>query len=115
MDPKFQTSFIPKGPATNAGAVNFADRHKGQGLFGFIATLVFGISVVAALGVFGYNLYLTSQIAQMGTDLAAAKASLDPDTINQISRLNSRIVSTQTLLAQHTVLSPFFDFELSST
>jgi hypothetical protein len=65
--------------------------------------------------VFGYNLYLSSNITKMGNDLADARTKLDPDTINQISRLNSRIISTQTLLAQHTVLSPFFDFLESTT
>ena len=115
MDPKFQSSFIPKGPVASAGSINPADRNKGRSFFGFVATIIFVLSVVAALGVFGYSLYLSSNIAKMGNDLTTAKASLDPTTINQISRLNSRIISTQTLLAQHTVVSPFFDFLETST
>ncbi len=110
MDPKFQTSFIPKGPTISSGAVAMTERNKGRGLFGFLATLIFILAIVAGLGVFGYNLYLSSQISKMGDDLASARTSLDPETIKEISRLNSRITSTQTLLSQHTVLSPFFDF-----
>jgi hypothetical protein len=94
---------------------NLANKNKGRGLFGFLATVIFILAIVAAGGVFGYNLYLTSNIAQMGNDLTTAKASLDPSTINQISRLNSRIIATQTLLANHTILSPFFSFLESST
>jgi hypothetical protein len=115
MDPKFQTSFIPKGPATSSGVANMATRNKGRGLLGFLATVIFMLAIVAGLGVFGYNLFLTSQISKMGEDLTAARASLEPETINQISRLNSRITSTATLLGEHTVLSPFFDFLESAT
>ena len=115
MDPKFQSSFIPKGPVTSSGLANLSNKENKIGIFGFLATLVFILTLVASGVVFGYNLYLTSSIAQMGNDLTTAKASLDPTTINQISRLNSRIVSTQAILGTHIVLSPFFAFLESST
>ena len=115
MDPKFQSSFIPKGPVTSSGVANLTNRDKGRSLFGFLATIFFILSLAVALGVFGYNFYLSSNISKMGNDLSTARASLDPTTINQISRLNSRIISTQTLLNQHTILSPFFDFLDAST
>ncbi len=115
MDPKFQSSFIPKGPVTSSGMANLSNQNKGRGFFGFLASLIFILAIVAAAGVFGYNLFLTSNIAQMGNDLTTARASLDPDVINQISRLNSRIISTQTLLSKHIVLSPLFAFLETST
>lgn len=115
MDPKFQSSFIPKGPVMSSGMANLSNQNKGKGFFGFLASLIFILAIVAAAGVFGYNLFLTSNIAQMGNDLTTARASLDPDTINQISRLNSRIISTQALLSKHVVLSPLFAFLETST
>ncbi len=115
MDPKFQSSFIPKGPVTTSGVASLAEKKKGRGFFGFLATVIFILAIVTALAVFGYNLYLSSNIAKMGSDLTTARASLDPDVINQISRLNSRIISTQELISKHTILSPFFDFLESST
>jgi hypothetical protein len=115
MDPKFQSSFIPKGPVTSSGVANLSQKPTSRGLFSFLATIIFVLSLIAGVVVFGYNFYLTSNIAKMGNDLTTAKASLDPYTINQISRLNSRIISTQTLLSSHVVLSPLFDFLENST
>jgi hypothetical protein len=115
MEPKFQSSFIPKGPLATSGQMAGIQQTKKHGLFGFIASGIFVISIVLAIGVFGYKLYLRSSITKMGSDLTAAKAKLDPDTIDQISRLNARLIATQTLLDNHVVLSPFFAFLEAST
>jgi len=100
-------------PTTGArGAV--IDRGE-KSFFGFISLIVFIITVLLSGGVFAYKLYLNSQIAQMGTNLTAASATLDPSSINQMVDLNARIVSVQNLLAHHIVLSPLFAFIESST
>jgi len=115
MDPKFQSSFIPKGP-TAPSSIVFKTKSPKQGtLFGLLSTLIFVLSLLAALGVFGYGYYLNSRIIKMGMDLDVARANLDPETIKEIVRLNARIVGTEKLLANHSVLSPFFDFLESKT
>lgn len=114
MEPKFQSSFIPKGPIGTPATFSSTNQSKG-GLVGFIAIILFVLAVAASLGVFAYNFYLTSSIAKMGTNLEAARATLEPESIKEITRLNSRIVSTQELVSNHTVLSPLFDFLESST
>ncbi|MFZ2049286.1 MAG: hypothetical protein WAV25_03265 [Minisyncoccia bacterium] len=113
MDPKFQSSFIPKGPV--ASPASFAAPKKSGGLFGFIASVIFFIAVVISAGLFGYEKYLLSSIAQRGDDLKQAKEALNPDLIKDLLKLNSRINSTQDILSKHTVLSPLFDFLESTT
>jgi hypothetical protein len=115
MDPKFQSSFIPKGsmPTVNARGVS-VDRGE-RSFFGFLSLIIFIITVLLAGGVFAYKLYLNSEITQMGANLTTASATLDPTTIDQMVDLNARIVSVQSLLAQHVVLSPLFAFIESST
>ena len=115
MDPKFQSSFIPKGPMPTAGGrAAYVDKGD-RSFFGFISLIIFIITVVLSVGVFAYQIYLNSQIAQMGSDLTSANATLDPSSINQMVALNARIVSVQDLLSHHVVLSPLFAFLESST
>ncbi len=113
MDPKFQSSFIPKGPV--ASPASFTTPKKSGGLFGFIASVIFFIAVAISAGLFGYEKYLLSSIAQRGDDLKQAKEALNPDLIKDLLKLNSRINSTEDILSKHTVLSPLFDFLESST
>ena len=115
MDPKFQSSFIPKGPIVSSSTISGGSRTPSHGLFGFIASVVFFIVVLLAAGLFGYEKYLLSSIAQRGDDLNKAREALNPGTIRDLLKLNSRIVSTQDILSKHTVLSPLFDFLESST
>jgi len=113
MDPKFQSSFIPKGPV--ASPASFAPPKKSGGLFGFIASVIFFIAVAISAGLFGYEKYLLSSITQRGDHLKQAKEALNPDLIKDLLKLNSRINSTEDILSKHTVLSPLFDFLESST
>lgn len=110
MDPKFQSSFIPKGPLVPSSAVFKTQPARHGTLLGFLSTWIFVLSIVAALAVFGYEFYLNSSITKMGGDLEAARANLEPDTIKEMARLDARIVGTEKLLTNHAVLSPLFDF-----
>lgn len=116
MEPKFQSSFIPKSPVTSAvlGA-SMGRKPQGKSLFVFLSMVIFSLSVLLALGVFGYKFYLKYSIEQMGTDLENARSTLEPEIIRELTRLDNRIVSSQKLLAQHQVLSPLFRFLESST
>jgi hypothetical protein len=115
MDPKFQSSFIPKGPVATGSPLTESYGRTHTTLFAFISTTVFVISVVLAVGIFGYDRYLLAHIGTLGNDLTAAKQSLQPDTINALVRANQRILSTKTLLSQHVALSPFFDYLETAT
>src|SRR3989344_7757374 len=111
MDPKFQSSFIPKGPAAPSAAVfKTPPKKTSGGVIGFLAKFVFIISLLLAVGVYGYVFYLKSNIDKMGGELEMARAALDVESINEIVRLNNRIIGTEELLSKHTVLIPLFEF-----
>ncbi len=115
MEPKFQSSFIPKGPIAQGPVTGARISRGGKSFFGLIATLIFAIALLSSIGVFGYRFYLSRSITSMGTDLEAARQNLQPSTITELTRLNSRLISTQRLLTNHSVLSPLFDFLETST
>ncbi len=83
---------------------------RGSGFMGVIAFLIFAVALLGSIGVYGYQKFLESRIAKMGSDLEAARQSLEADALNQVMRLNSRIESTQKIVDSHTAMSPLFDF-----
>jgi hypothetical protein len=115
MEPKFQSSFIPKGPIATTGTATRISREAGRSVLGTLAVFIFTFAILLSLGVFGYEFYLKANISKMTGNLATARASLEPETIKQISDLDSRIISTRDLLESHIVLSPLFDYLENST
>lgn len=112
MEPKFQSSFIPKGPVSSSPLTPdtpFKKTHR-KSLFGTIAALLFTLSVLAAGGLFGYKIFLDKQIEQMGSSLERAKETLQPEVIDKLVRLDNRILSTNKLVSSHRVIVPLFEF-----
>lgn len=114
VEPKFQSSFIPKNPAV-AGAPAGLVRREGKNLFSFLSLVIFIISVVLAAGTFGYKYYLKYSIGNMGADLERARAALSSEVIDELVRLDNRIISTENLISRHRVLTPLFEFLEVST
>lgn len=117
MDPKFQSSFIPKGPfaPTSLGAPIGRKVKEEKTLFGFLALVIFILSILLALGMFGYKYYLKYRIDKMGDDLAEAQAALEPDTIHELTRLDNQINTTKSLISKHRAITPLFEFLQRST
>ncbi|MDZ4205882.1 MAG: hypothetical protein U1C12_01585 [Patescibacteria group bacterium] len=116
MEPKFQSSFIPKGPiSSTAPGAPMGRKTEEKSLFSYSAQIVFSVSVFLALGVFGYKFYLKYSIDKMGVDLENARATLQSEVIRELTRLDNRIISSQELIAQHQILSPLFEFLEVST
>ncbi len=117
MEPKFQSSFIPKGPIVSnvPGAPIGRRTRQEKSLFYILASTVFIVSVLSALGVFGYKFYLKYSIDKMGADLEDARMTLQPEVIRELTRLDNRLLSSQKLLARHQILSPLFEFFEVST
>ena len=86
-----------------------------KSLFSFLAWIIFNISVVLALGMFGYKFYLKYSIDQMGVDLENARATLQSEVISELTRLNNRITSSRELILAHQNLSSLFAFLEVST
>ncbi len=107
MDPKFQTSFIPKKPliqTTNnkqPRTVNF---------FTLISLIIFITTVILAAGVWGYEKYLTKNITALETTLNTELEKFDPTLVAELGRLDIRLKSAKNLLNQHIALSSLFEF-----
>lgn len=116
MEPKFQSSFIPRGPVASV-AINqpLTKRKTEHSLLGFLAGIIFTLSVVAALGAVGYKWWLGRSIINMKAELEAGKAAIDQETVAEITRLNNRIIAAENLINKHRVVSPLFRFLESTT
>lgn len=120
MEPKFQSTFIPKGPLSAATpASSFArpatSSVSAKDIFSFIAHLIFGLSLLMAIGVFGYKYFLNRQIEQMNSAIESGRAALSIGTISELTRLSDRIASTKEIVEQHRIISPVFNFLMEST
>lgn len=105
MDPRFQTSFIPKKPLISTTKPS----SKTINLFALVATLIFVSTIALAVGVYFYNNLLLSQITDSKATLERAKGAFEPDTINKIVRLDNRINVAEGLLNNHIASSYLFD------
>ncbi|MBA3550906.1 hypothetical protein H0W32_01715 [Patescibacteria group bacterium] len=107
MDPKFQTTFIPKKPliqTTNNRSprtINF---------FTLISLIVFITTAILAAGVWGYQKYLTKNIITLETTLNTELEKFEPALVADLGRLDTRLKSAKSLLNQHIALSSLFDF-----
>ena len=81
MEPRFQSSFIPKNPtATSASSVAMGRGIKEKNhLLYLISLFVFWLSIFFALALFGYKFYLKNRISTMGSDLNQALTRIQPE------------------------------------
>lgn len=104
VPPTIPTSFVPHSAAS--------DMRRTPGdfavAFGFIAYFVCGLSIVAALAVFGYGHLLAAQKTAKDKQLADADAALDPATVTNFVRLRDRLSSGAQLLQNHVAYSGLF-------
>ena len=108
MEPKFQTSFIPKKPigsATGTG-VNVI---RTTNAFSVAATVVFIITLLTTGGLFFYSNLLSRQIEQADADILVSQEAYKPEEIKQLVDINDRIISAKKLLENHVVVSNLLD------
>lgn len=104
MDPQVQTSFIPKQALANQA------RGGGMGLFFLLALLVFAMSLLAAGAAFGYTQVLDNRITSKDKDLREAEGAFDAASIQELLRLDTRMIQTKNLLDSHVSPSAVFGF-----
>ncbi len=111
MDPQVSGSFIPKKPLV-------ADVRAGtsaMGLFMLLSILIFVTSLVAAGAVFAYTQFLKSSIAFKQDSLSKAQNAYDPGVIEDLIRLDDRIVESRNVLGAHVAPSAVFAFLSNQT
>lgn len=110
MDPKLQTSFIPK---KNTGENR--RRSIPLGFFTIFGYIVFGLSVVAAVGLFSANFLLTRSIAAQDAELLAKVKSFDSRSVNDLIRFDTRLETAKKILASHLATSAIFSLLSQNT
>ncbi|HEY0907930.1 MAG TPA: hypothetical protein VGE35_01130 [Candidatus Paceibacterota bacterium] len=111
MDPRFQTSFIPKKPIV----AQPGRAPSSVNLFSLLATIVFIVALALSGGVYFYKELTQKQIDANKVSLEKAKGAFEPETINQIVRLDTRLENGKKILGNHIAVTPFFDFLSSIT
>ncbi len=111
MEPKFQTSFIPKKPiVASQGVVK-----KSIDFFAIIATILFLGSLILSATVYAWKYTLTKQVELKEASLVKAREQFDQSFIGYVNRLNSRIETSRSLLDNHVGASTIFGFLASHT
>lgn len=111
MDKSFQTSFIPKKPITEVSL----QTSEPVSIFSFIAIVLLVGSIVSAGGLYLYKNYLLNQKSISEQSLIAARDSFEPKTIKTLELFDTRTNISKQLLANHMVMTPFFDTLASLT
>ncbi|HCC05077.1 TPA: hypothetical protein DEP58_02100 [Patescibacteria group bacterium] len=114
MEPKFNTSFIPKKSlqadvsATAGGKNRFVRRHDVHGPGYYLMFMVFLTSVVVSLGVFGYTKIVESNIQEKIARLERQKEAFDEETVAMLSRADKHITNAKKILEGHVAVSELF-------
>jgi len=111
MEPKFQTSFIPKKPIVSSQGV----AKESINFFMIIAVVIFLGSIVLSAAVYGYKFFLDKNIKDLQSSLVTASGQFDQDFISSVNRLNTRIETSKDLLNKHVSASTIFGFLGSHT
>jgi H2-forming N5,N10-methylenetetrahydromethanopterin dehydrogenase-like enzyme len=104
MEPKFQTSFIPKKPIGSSQGLGISVI-RGNNILSVIATVVFIVTVLTAGSLFFYKNILINQVSVADKSVIDTQIVLGTDTILKLVDLDTRIKSARILLEKHAVVS----------
>ena len=108
METKFQTSFIPK---KNMAPVSQTSSTSGSStsILLIIGVFLFVVSVLAAAGVYGWQVYLNSQRNTYDQALKSLQSNIDVQQIAIMKVMASKIDLASTILQNHVAVSQVFD------
>jgi hypothetical protein len=115
MEPKFQTSFIPKKAVT---AIPMSTKRTGTrsfGLISIITVIMFLGSIALSVGAFLYLQFTKQAIAEKTEQLTRARAAFDISLIEDLKRLDTRMKAADEIMGKHTKLTSLFDLLEEST
>ena len=108
MEVGVPTSFIPHDATTALSPHHYEQAGGLTDLLTLLAVVSFVASSVLGVGTFFYLQYLTNQSMQMQNQIKTVQASLDTGLFKQMTRLDTRMNSAETLLESHIAPSSFF-------
>jgi Fimbrial assembly protein (PilN) len=114
MEPKFNTSFIPKKSlqadvSNTSSNERFVGRRSVQGPGFYLSVLVFVIVLILSAGVFGYTKIVENSIEQMIKSLEEQKSSFSIESIDTLLKADTHLANVETLLNRHVAVSEVFD------
>jgi len=107
MEPKFQTSFIPKKSLYDSTSTR--PKASRMSLLTLLAVIVFLLSLALAGGAFVYGKFTSINIDRKAKELEEAKAAFNPELINELSRLSKKMSVAEDLLNSHISASEIFE------
>ncbi|TSC70388.1 MAG: Uncharacterized protein CEO12_412 [Parcubacteria group bacterium Gr01-1014_46] len=103
MEPRFQTSFIPKKQIGDQS--DYSDKIRETDIFSLAATMISIVTVVLFGGLFFYKSVLVKQIAKADIEVNNARSAIQPEMIKELIDANSRITTSINLLEKHVATS----------
>lgn len=105
MEPKFQSSFIPKAPIVSSSTAAPIQRPHTTNVFAVAAGFIFVVTLAASGGEIVYKNILTNQIAEADQELIQARADFQPEKIKELVTENAQIGMSKKLLDKHVAVS----------
>jgi hypothetical protein len=102
MEGKLQTSFIPKQPLVETRVKKTS---APKSVFLIIGWLVFLVVILASIGVFLYEQYLTRTIDSKNTELSNKVKNFDVASVDHFVKLDARFQTATTILNSHLAVS----------
>lgn len=106
MDPRLQSSFIPKKPILETGS---SSSSSSISPFLLISIIVFIIVLALCGGIFGFNKFQEKSIGDKQAELQKAESEFPEDLITKLSRLDERIKTAFSVLDKHVAVSQVFN------
>lgn len=110
MEPKFQTSFIPKKPVlTPVSGAMPRIAPQTRSVFMSLAVLLFVLALLSVAGAYGWKYYLTQAQDDFKLDLANREKQFNIDQIEQLKQINVQIDTAKDLVNNHISASELFN------
>lgn len=104
MEPKFQSSFIPKKPVVDSPKM-LGPVSKNVNIFSVIATIAFIITMAGSGWVFIYGRMIESDLKNADKELVEVRAAFEADKIQDLISESTRLDSIYSLLKKHYAVS----------
>lgn len=105
MEPKFQTSFIPKNPVVSNQAPVQPITNLSFSLGPIVATVLFMISLILSIGLFIYERQINTKISEAKDSIELAKQAFEPKVVADLILISDQMESVKTILNNHVVVS----------
>lgn len=115
MEPKFQTSFIPKRPTAGLGSggssmpfIQKKQPKQASSIFMMLGVTLFVLSIISVGLAYGWKEYSYNQQDELKRDLANREKQFNIELIDQLKKVNVQIDKARELLRSHAAVSTIF-------